>query len=106
MFKTVTVAMALDAGLVSLDTQVDVREPLAAGRFTIKDLHPLGRPLSVAEIFIHSSNVGAAKLAMMAGPEHQQDFLRRLQLLDPMKTEAGPDRRRRRCRSIGRRSRP
>jgi len=90
VFKTATVAMALDAGLVSLDTQVDVREPLAAGRFTIKDLHPLGRPLSVAEIFIHSSNVGAAKLALRAGPEHLQGFLRRMQLLDPMKTEAGP----------------
>jgi cell division protein FtsI (penicillin-binding protein 3) len=90
VFKTATVAMALDAGLVSLDTQVDVREPLAAGRFTITDFHPLGRPLSVAEIFIHSSNVGAAKLALMAGSEHEQEFLRRLHLLDPMKTEAGP----------------
>ncbi len=90
VFKTATVAMALDAGVVTLDTQVDVRAPLAAGRFTIKDLHPLGRPLSVAEIFIHSSNVGAAKLALMVGPEHQQEFLRRLQLLDPMKTEVGP----------------
>ncbi len=90
VFKTATVAMALDAGLVTVDTQVDVRAPLTAGRFTIKDLHPLGRPLSVAEIFIHSSNVGAAKLAVMAGPEHQQAFLRRMQLLDPIKTEAGP----------------
>ncbi len=90
VFKTATIAMALDAGLVTIDTQLDVREPISAGRFTIKDLHPLGRPLSVAEIFIHSSNVGAAKLAMLAGPEQEQDFLRRLQLLDPMKTEAGP----------------
>jgi cell division protein FtsI (penicillin-binding protein 3) len=90
VFKTATVAMALDAGLVSLDTKVDVREPLAAGRFTIKDLHPLGRPLSVAEIFVHSSNVGAAKLALKAGPAHLQGFLRRMQLLDPIKTEAGP----------------
>jgi cell division protein FtsI (penicillin-binding protein 3) len=90
VFKTATIAMALDAGLVTLDTQVDVREPLPAGRFTIKDLHPLGRPLSVAEIFIHSSNVGAAKLALQAGTEHEQAFLRRLGLLDSMKTEAGP----------------
>jgi cell division protein FtsI (penicillin-binding protein 3) len=90
VFKAVTVAMAFDEGLATLSTQVDVREPLAAGRFTIKDLHPLGRPLSVAEIFVHSSNVGAAKLALMAGPQGMQAFLRRLRLLDPMKTEAGP----------------
>ncbi len=90
VFKTVTVAMAFDDGLATLGTQVDVREPLAAGRFTIRDMHPLGRPLSVAEIFIHSSNIGAAKLALLAGPQGMQAFLRRLQLLDPMKTEAGP----------------
>jgi cell division protein FtsI (penicillin-binding protein 3) len=90
VFKTATVAMAFDDGLATLSTQVDVREPLAAGRFTIRDMHPLGRPLSVAEIFIHSSNVGAAKLALLAGPQGMQAFLRRLQLLDPMKTEAGP----------------
>jgi cell division protein FtsI (penicillin-binding protein 3) len=90
VFKTVTFAMAFDDGLATLSTQVDVREPLAAGRFTIRDMHPLGRPLSVAEIFVHSSNVGAAKLGLMAGPQGMQAFLRRLQLLDPMKTEAGP----------------
>jgi cell division protein FtsI (penicillin-binding protein 3) len=90
VFKTATLAMALDAGHVTLNTQVDVREPLAAGRFTIKDLHPLGRPLSVAEIFIHSSNVGAAKLALQAGPEQFKAFLQRLRLLGAMKTEAGP----------------
>jgi cell division protein FtsI (penicillin-binding protein 3) len=90
VFKTMTIAMALDDGLATLSTMVDVREPLAAGRFTIRDLHPLGRPLSVAEIFIHSSNIGAAKLGLVEGPQGMQTFLRRLQLLDPMKTEAGP----------------
>lgn len=89
IFKTVTVAMALDGGYVTSGTLIDAREPLTAGRFTIKDLHPVGRPMSVADIFIHSSNVGAAKLALLAGPEHMQSFLKRLQLLDPMKTEAG-----------------
>ena len=90
VFKTLTVAMALDAALVTPETVVDVRKELPAGRFTIKDLHPLRRPLSVAEIFIHSSNVGAAILATQAGTPHVQDFLRRLQLLEPMRTEAGP----------------
>lgn len=89
VFKTVSLAMVLDAGLATPGTIVDVREPIAAGRFTIRDLHPLGRPLSVTEIFVHSSNVGAAKLALQAGPERMQAFLQRLQLLDPMKTEDG-----------------
>jgi len=66
-----------------------VRKDLAAGRFTIKDLHPLRRPLSVAEIFLHSSNVGAAMLALQSGPQRFEEFLRHMQVLDVMKTEAG-----------------
>ncbi len=90
VFKTVTVAMALDNAIVSLNTMVDVREPLTAGRFTIRDLHPARRPLSVADIFIRSSNVGAGVLALEAGPERSREFFKRLRLLDPMRTEIGP----------------
>jgi cell division protein FtsI (penicillin-binding protein 3) len=90
VFKTLTIAMALDAALATPDTILDVRKELTAGRFTIKDLHPLRRPLSVAEVFIHSSNVGAAMLATQAGAQRFQEFLRKMQLLDQMRTEAGP----------------
>lgn len=90
IFKTLTVAMALEGGSVGLDSVVDVTEPLQAGRFTITDLHPAGRPLSVAEVFVRSSNVGAAQLALSAGTERQRDFLGKLGLLAPMATEAGP----------------
>ncbi len=89
VFKTLTVAMAIDQALVTPETVIDTRREITSGRFTIKDLHPLRRPLSVAEIFLHSSNVGAAKLALLAGPQRFQDFLRHMQLLDVMKTEAG-----------------
>ena len=90
IYKTMTIAMALDAGRAKLDTRVDVRVPLTAGRFTIKDLHPAGRPLSVAEVFLHSSNVGAGLLALDAGSERQRAFLAALGLTAPMRTELGP----------------
>jgi len=90
VFKTLTVAMALDRAQVTPETILDVRKELVSGRFTIKDLHSAGRPLSVAEIFIRSSNVGAAMLALQAGTQNFQQFLGRLSLLDAMKTEAGP----------------
>jgi cell division protein FtsI (penicillin-binding protein 3) len=45
--------------------------------------------MSVKEVFIHSSNVGAAKLALQAGPQRLKAFLERMQLLGEMKTEAG-----------------
>lgn len=89
VFKAVTVAMALEGKFATLDTVLDVRAPLAAGPFTIRDLHPVGRPLSVAEIFVHSSNVGAAMLALRAGPQRLQVFLQRLGLLTAMQTEEG-----------------
>ncbi|WP_291006083.1 penicillin-binding protein 2 [Hyphomicrobium sp.] len=89
VFKTLTLAMAIDRALASPETIIDVRNELKSGGFTIKDLHPLRRPLTVAEIFLHSSNVGAAMLALQAGPQRFEEFLRHMQLLDSMKTEAG-----------------
>ena len=90
IFKTVTVAMALEAGTADLDKVYDVRQPLIAGPYVIKDLHPQGRPLTVREIFLHSSNVGAGMLALEAGAERQRAFLARMGLTEPMRTEAGP----------------
>ncbi|MDH4982514.1 penicillin-binding protein 2 [Hyphomicrobium sp. D-2] len=90
VFKTLTVAMALDQQLVTPDTVIDVGREMKTGRFTIKDVHSTGRPLSVAEIFLRSSNVGSAKLALQAGPKRQQEFLQHMSLLEGIKTEAGP----------------
>jgi cell division protein FtsI (penicillin-binding protein 3) len=89
IFKLVTLAMALEAGIADLDRVYDVREPLVAGTYVIKDPYPQGRPLSVREIFLHSSNVGAGMLALEAGPERQRAFLERLGLTEPGRTEAG-----------------
>lgn len=89
IFKIVTLAMALEDGKGAYSL-VDTTEPLMEGRFTITDLHPLGRPMTVAEVFTHSSNVGAALLALEVGPERQREFLDQLHLLTPMSTEQGP----------------
>ena len=65
-------------------------QPLTSGRYTIKDLHPQGRPLTVREIFLHSSNVGAGMLALEAGAERQRAFLAKLGLLDADAHRSGP----------------
>ena len=90
IFKTVTIAMALEAGTSDLDKAYDVRQPLVVGPYTIKDLYPQGRPLTVREIFLHSSNVGAGLLALEVGAERQRAFLERMGLTEGMRTEAGP----------------
>jgi cell division protein FtsI (penicillin-binding protein 3) len=90
VFKILTVAMALDGGTAKPDTVLDVTKPLTAGRFTITDSHGPRRPLTVSEVFLHSSNVGSGMLALAEGPERQRAFLETLGLTRDMRTEAGP----------------
>ena len=80
-FKIFTIAMALNAGKASLRSSYDATDPIRISRFVIRDYHAKRRRLSVPEIFIYSSNIGAAKMAMDVGPEPQREFLRRLGLL-------------------------
>jgi cell division protein FtsI (penicillin-binding protein 3) len=89
VFKTLTVAMALEAGVADLNSLYDVRRPLTIGANTITDLHPSGRPLSVREVFLHSSNVGAGLIALDLGADRQRQFLAKLGLIEPIRTEAG-----------------
>lgn len=89
VFKAETIALAMDEGLVSPSTVLDVTRPLQIGRYTIRDPHPAGRPLSVTEIFLKSSNVGAGMLALKAGAQRTRRFYQSLGLLGPIETEAG-----------------
>lgn len=89
VFKTLTIAMAFDEGIAKPDTMIDVRRPLEVGRFTVTDYHASNRPLSVTEVFTHSSNIGAGMLALQAGSEKFEGFLRKFGMLTQIKTEAG-----------------
>lgn len=89
VFKMFTTAGALDAGVTSLDKGYDARNPLKVASFTINDFHAKRRWLSVPEIFIYSSNIGSAKMALDLGPKRHKAFLGKLGLLDRMNTEMG-----------------
>ena len=86
-FKIFTTAMALDAGVASLEDRYDATKPLKVSRFTIRDYHAKRRWLSVSEIFMYSSNIGSARLAMEVGGEAQKVFLGNIGLLTPSKIE-------------------
>lgn len=86
-FKLFTAAMALDMGVIGMDSVYDARTPLTVARYTIDDYHAEKRWLTVPEILIHSSNIGAAKIALDAGTAAQQDFLQQLGLLSPLELE-------------------
>lgn len=87
--KIVTLGLALDDLGASPNRIYDTREPIRFGKYTISELHPPNRPLTLTEILIRSSNVGAGQIAMEAGVARQRAFLDRLGLLDTLRTEAG-----------------
>ena len=87
IFKIFTVAMALDAGTSTISSTYDASHPITIGRFTISDYHGKHRVLSVPEILMYSSNIGAARMAVAAGAERQRQFLARLGLLKTPKIE-------------------
>jgi cell division protein FtsI (penicillin-binding protein 3) len=80
-FKAFTVAMALEAGTARLDSVYDATKPIRVARFLIRDHHPKARPLTVPEVFVYSSNIGAAKMALDVGGEKQRKFLSRLGMM-------------------------
>ena len=86
-FKALTLAMALDSGKANLGTLFDARGALHYGKFTIHDTHPLGRAISLQEVFTFSSNVGAARIALAQGVEAHKAFLRKMGQLDRLRTE-------------------
>ncbi len=87
IFKIFTVAMALEAGTSTISSTYDASHPIKIGRFTISDYHGKHRVLSVPEILMYSSNIGAARMAIAAGAQRQREFLDRLGLLKRPKIE-------------------
>ena len=87
VMKSFAVAQALDLGLVTPGTMVDTRGPLRIAGFSIQDFHDYGAQNSVTDVFVHSSNIGTARLAQMIGPDRQREFLRSFGFLDPLSLE-------------------
>lgn len=69
-FKPLTVAAAIDAGVVTdLSKRYQANRPLAIGGFQIRDSHTIGASLNVPETLIHSSNIVTATIADDLGPK-------------------------------------
>ena len=79
--------MALDAGKARLTSSFDARQPLRFGRHRIGDYHAKNRVLSVPEVFVYSSNIGTARMALAVGVEGHRAFLKKMGQLDRLKTE-------------------
>ncbi|MCY4547363.1 MAG: penicillin-binding protein 2 [Defluviicoccus sp.] len=88
-FKILSTALALDAGAVTLSDRIDARRPIRIARFTIRDYHAKERWLSVPEVFIYSSNIGAAKLGLAVGGKRMRRFLDDLGMFRRVPVEIG-----------------
>ncbi len=83
VFKTFTMAMALDCGAATMTSRFDAIHNIHVGRFTISDYHGKHRMLTLPEVYMYSSNLGAARIALAVGAQRQEAYLRRFGLLTP-----------------------
>ncbi|HEX8641723.1 MAG TPA: penicillin-binding protein 2 [Allosphingosinicella sp.] len=87
-FKPITVAAALEAGVITSPAQLwDAGSPVAVGRFRISDDHPLGRRITVPELLVHSSNIATARIADQMGAERMQAAFRAVGFDEPAHIE-------------------
>ena len=87
-FKPITVAAAMEAGVItSMAQRFDASAPLQIGRFRIHDDHAMGRAITVPELLVYSSNIGAARIADAMGAERMQAAFRNLGFDRPVPIE-------------------
>ena len=87
-FKAMTLAMALDSGKYNVNSTFDTRGGvLNWGRQKIHEYHGTNRLITMPEVFTHSSNIGSAKMALGVGVPGHKAFLRKMGLLDRLRTE-------------------
>ena len=86
-FKTLTFAMGLDSHTATIHSTFDAAAPLRIGNRLIHDYHAEHRALSMEDIFILSSNIGTARLAISAGPEKLTRYFKSFGMFEPVKIE-------------------
>ncbi|WP_430910935.1 penicillin-binding transpeptidase domain-containing protein [Methylobacterium sp. sgz302541] len=87
-FKAMTLAMALESGKYNVNSTFDTRGGvLSWGRQKIHEYHGTNRLITMPEVFTHSSNIGSAKMALGVGVTGHKAFLKKMGLLDRMRTE-------------------
>jgi len=90
--KAVTVAAAIDAGIVTKDTVIDTPPTVTIGEFQYAD-HGRNRPyMSVADVVKRSSNVGAIEIERRLGPELHYEYLTKFGLGSPSSIDVAGER--------------
>jgi cell division protein FtsI (penicillin-binding protein 3) len=86
-FKVFTVAMGLDTGAASLSSTFDASAPMKIGSRSIHDYHAENRVMTLADVFLHSSNIGTSKLALEMGKSTLTRYFEALGFFQPAEVE-------------------
>jgi len=77
VFKVFSLAAGLDTGAVTPGSTFDVSHPLVIGQnHPIHDFDKGDTTLTLAQVFTHSSNIGASRTAMAVGSERMDRYMR------------------------------
>jgi len=76
VFKVFTLAMGIDSGVANINTVFDTTTPLQIGNQKIRDDEKSAVNLPLWQVFTHSSNIGAARLGLLAGGDRLQGYFR------------------------------
>jgi len=87
VFKTFTVAAALDSGRADMNTLLDASEALQIGNRRITDFHAQNKVMTLEEVYLHSSNIGTSRLSTEMGPRVMRDYFDRFGLLSAARFE-------------------
>ena len=83
VFKTFTIAAGLENKIINPNTIFkNLESSLTCDKYTIREHDELPKNLSVEQILIRSSNIGAVRIAQKVGVKKYKDFLNSLELFD------------------------
>jgi cell division protein FtsI (penicillin-binding protein 3) len=90
-FKTFALSALLDQVNGSLNQYFDASKPIKVGKYSITDYHAQNRKLSLAEVFMYSSNIGTALVGEKVGTDRLRDFYTRLGFMAPVPIDQIPE---------------
>ena len=83
IFKTFTIALALEKKLVTADTLIkNIPRKIKCSIHEISDIKQFPKNLSVEDILIRSSNIGTLMLAQKIGEQDYKEFIEKTKLLN------------------------
>lgn len=87
VFKIFAFTLAMQDHTVRLDESFPIGRGFKLGRYTIHDAERMPATLMARDILAQSSNAGTAQIALRSGPTRQQQFLKSIGLLSPVRSE-------------------